>query len=206
MHQEKTISYYQQTVQQVLRYISGNLSGDLSIQALSEYSGISLFHFHRIMKSALNEPLAGYIDRTRLETALRLIRETHEPLYEIAENIGYQNLSSFTKAFGKEFGISPLEFRNNQEIILNTHVDYSICSNKLVSNLKPKFVTIPNREIVFIPVTGVYGGKEVTDAWDELGDFVLKTGCWAGDRIYFRYITMILMWLNLIYAGRIFVL
>lgn len=174
MQQEKTISYYQQTVKQVLEYIAGNLSGDLSIQALSEYSGISLFHFHRIMKSALDEPLAGYIDRTRLEKALGLIRNTRLPLFEIAENIGYQNLSSFTKAFGKEFGISPLDYRNNCEIVLNTHVDYTIQSNRLVSDIKPKFVTIPDRDVVFIPVTGAYGGTEVIEAWDELGDFVLK--------------------------------
>lgn len=174
MQQEKTISFYQQTVKQVLGYISANLSRDLSIQALSEYSGISLFHFHRIMKSALDEPLARYIDRTRLERALVLIRKSQMPLYEIAEDIGYQNLSSFTKAFGKEFGISPMEYKNNPEILLNTHVDYSVCSNTLVSDLKPKFVTMPDRDIVFIPVTGEYGGKEVTDAWNELGDFILE--------------------------------
>ena len=174
MQQEKTFSYYQQMVKQVLNHIAGNLNRDLSLTALSEYSGISMFHFHRIMKSALEEPLARYIDRTRLETALKLIRNTQLPLYEIAENIGYQNLSSFTKAFGKEFGISPLDYRNNREIVLNTHVDYTIQSNKLVSDIKPKFVRISDRDVVFIPVTGEYGGTEVTEAWDELGDFVLK--------------------------------
>jgi len=171
--QEKTNTYYQTIVEDVLKYIENHLGENLSIKELSEYFGISFFHFHRILSAALNEPLGRYIDRVRLDTAIKLIRYSNEPLSEIPTQIGFNDLSSFSKAFSKEFGISPQEFKNNKEIILNTHNDYRINDHgAIVKDLKPKLVTLHDRKVIFINVIGKYGGNEIINAWDELVEAV----------------------------------
>ncbi|MDD2612128.1 MAG: GyrI-like domain-containing protein [Bacteroidales bacterium] len=151
------------------------MGGDLSVKTLSEHFGISFFHFHRIMKPAINESLGAYINRIRFETAIKLLRYSNEPLSDIASHIGYLDLSSFSKAFSKEFGLSPLEFRNNKAIVLNTHIDYRVSDEKkIITNLKTKIIFIPDKKVCCINVVGKYGSEGTYKAWDELGDFVMK--------------------------------
>ena len=158
MIQNKTITYYQKKTADVLQYISNNAGENLSIRILSGLFGISFYHFHRIMKAALNEPLGEYINRVRLETSLKLLRYSTEQLTEIAQNIGYSDLSSFSKAFTKEFGISPLEYRNDKSIILNTNIDYRISNErKIIVNLKLKIISVPDKKVCYITVKGKYG-------------------------------------------------
>jgi len=173
--QQTTSSYYREKVDEVLRHIHSNLAEDLNVKTLSEKFGISFFYFHRILKAFLNEPLGSYINRIRLETAIKLIRYSDESLSDISARIGYNDLSSFSKAFSREFGLSPHEFKMNREIVLNTHIDYRINdSGMMVSDLKPKIITLPDKQVVLIRVTGEYGGKEALQAWDELLDFALS--------------------------------
>lgn len=173
--QAETVTYYRQKVNEVLNYIDNNLSGDLNIRLLSEQFGISFFHFHRILKACLKEPLGCYINRIRLETAVRLIRYSDEPISEIAVKIGYNDCSAFTKAFTREFGLSPQEFKNNKTIVLNTNVDYKINdSGKLVSDIKPKVIQLADKHVVFTRFVGEYGCQAFNRAWDDFLGFAVQ--------------------------------
>jgi AraC family transcriptional regulator len=89
--------------------------------------------------------------------------------------IGFSELSSFSKAFSREFGVSPQEFKNNREIVLNTHVDYRINdTGTLISDIQPKFLTLPDKHVLYITVTGVYGGEQTALAWELLLDFAVS--------------------------------
>lgn len=172
---DSTKTYYQQKVSDVLNYVHNNIDGDLSIKSLAEQFNISFFHFHRIMRASLNEPLGSYIDRIRLDTAVKLIRYSDEPLKEIALRIGYNDLSSFTKAFSKEFGLSPLDFRSDKNLVLGTHIDYQLNDPKtLIRNIKPRIIILPDKKVLFVRLFGRYGSEETYKAWAELSEFVLK--------------------------------
>lgn len=173
--QEKTTTYYRQKVDEVLEYIQNHLSDDLNIKTLAENSGISFFHFHRIIQAVIGEPIGSYINRAKLDTAVKLIRYSGESFSSIAERIGYNDLSSFSKAFSKEFGLSPQEYRANSNIMLNTHIDYRIGNNGcLTSDLKHKIIVVPDKQVVFIRIKGEYGNTETYEAWDELVGFAMK--------------------------------
>ncbi|HEY9122961.1 MAG TPA: AraC family transcriptional regulator [Bacteroidales bacterium] len=174
MLREQTHTYYEQKAELLLQYIANHLDGDLSVKTLSDISGISLFHFHRVMKAALGETLGSYIDRVRLDTAVKLIRYGDISFTDIALRIGFKDLSAFSKAFTKEFGISPNDFKADKNAVLNTHIDYKMTgTQKLVVDVKPKIKTLPDRMVYYIRVKGIYGGLEVIKAWDELGDFIV---------------------------------
>jgi AraC family transcriptional regulator len=170
-----TQTYYQKKVKDVLHYIHNHLSQNISIKELAEYSGISYFHFHRILKGALAEPIGSYMDKVRLDTAVKLIRYSNDSINSISDKIGYNNVSSFSKAFSKEFGISPQEFKLNSELLLNTHIDYRLdTKGKIVSEINPKIILLPDKQVIFINITGEYGGKEVVEAWDRLLNFITQ--------------------------------
>ena len=173
--QDKTFNYYRQKTEEVLSYINNHLDEELNISRLADMFCISFFHFHRIFKSVLKEPLGSYIKRMRLDTSLKLLRYSEEPVKDIALKIGYNDLSAFSKAFSKEFGISPAEFRNDKSILLSTNIDYAFKSRERpVVNINPRFIVLPDKEAAGINVTGLYGGPEVSKAWDELEKFVIS--------------------------------
>lgn len=172
---ESTLTYYQKKIEDVLQYIHNHLNENITINELAEYSGISVFHFHRILRGALNEPIGSYIDKARLDTAVKLMRYSDESITFIAEKIGYCDVSSFSKAFTKEFGLSPQEFRSNSDIILNTKIDYHInVKGQIVSHINPKIIQLPDKKVIYKRVKGEYGGKEVNEAWDQLIEFLMK--------------------------------
>ena len=51
--------------------------------------------------------------KTRMEKAIDLLKNSNMKIYEMAEKVGYQNVSWFTVAFKKYTGKSPGEYRKN---------------------------------------------------------------------------------------------
>ena len=52
-----------------LNYIDDNLDTELSLESISKIAYYSPFHFHRIFKAVIGEPLNAYITRRRIEKA-----------------------------------------------------------------------------------------------------------------------------------------
>jgi AraC family transcriptional regulator len=173
--QNETLTYYKQKVSEVLIYIDNHLSDELNVKQLSELFGISFYHFHRILKAYLNEPLGSYINRQRLETAIKLIRYSDESLTDIAIKIGYNDCSAFSKAFSKEFGISPQEFKTNRAVILNTHIDYKINdSGNIIADIKPKIIQLADKYVVYTRFTGEYGCSAFSSTWEDFLGFAIQ--------------------------------
>ncbi len=51
----------------------------------------------------------------RLRRACKLLAETGNPIQEIARNVGYDNPLTFSKIFKSYYGISPREYRHQQQ-------------------------------------------------------------------------------------------
>lgn len=175
MLKEKTRSYYENLISEVISYILQNPGSELNIKNLSEMFNISYYHFHRIMRSALDEPLGNYINKVRLSKSAQMIKETDASISEIAEKIGYNNLSSFSKSFLKEYGISPNEFRFGNECVLNSEIDFQFQHQQLINHKStPKIKILPPCKIIFANTVGEYGGLEAYNIWDSLFNFAVK--------------------------------
>jgi transcriptional regulator GlxA family with amidase domain len=64
----------------------------------------------------MSSPVPGSIHakrlaRVRAERAHTLLRETHQPVTEIAFACGFQSLSQFNRTFRTQFGQSPTQAR-----------------------------------------------------------------------------------------------
>lgn len=95
----------------VLMHIQANLDSDLSLAALSKRAGMSAAHFHRTFKSEIGETPAGYVARLRLERAAFRLQIQEAGILQIALDCGYQNHETFTRAFQRAFGRSPMAYR-----------------------------------------------------------------------------------------------
>ena len=174
MHSKATIDDYRRRINIVLSYIDKNLDEKLDLETLSAVSHFSPYHFHRIMKAYLNEPLGSYIIRIRLENAATLLSYTDLPLNEIAYKIGYDTPSSFTKAFKSRFGLSPRSYRNNNGSI-RIMKDHTLSNQKLEKmEISGEIKTIEPRKIIYVQAIGAY--KDVGPTWEKLCSWAGKKG------------------------------
>jgi AraC family transcriptional regulator len=102
---------YLARINRVIDSIVRDLAQPLSLQAVSEASGFSPFHFHRVFKAIVGETPNQFVKRLRLERALYLM--SHSPrwsLTEVALHCGFSSSSDFSRSFKLHFGQAPRRF------------------------------------------------------------------------------------------------
>jgi AraC family transcriptional regulator len=174
---------HQRKINKVIDYISYHLDENPDLTKLSDISAISPFHLHRIMKAYLGEPLGSYIIRHRIETGAQLLRYSPQQIEEIAYKIGYDSPTSFTKAFKKHFGISPSEFRNNNNFLSMK----PLTENKELPQgflLKPKIVDRKSIKVIYIRLIGNYQTNDYGQAWEKLFKFVKEKHLFSFNQEY----------------------
>lgn len=93
-----------QKIQQVVRQ---NILSGLSINELAFLCNMSLATFKRKFAQLYKTPPAKYIQQRRLEAAAQLLHAQQAKPAEVYLAIGYDNHSSFSKAFKEYYGTSP---------------------------------------------------------------------------------------------------
>lgn len=93
--------------------IEKNMDNDeFSIADITSSLSISRSLLHIKMKSLLNISTGDYIRKRRLNKACSLLKEGYN-VSETAYHTGFADPNYFSKAFKKEFGVSPTEYLNN---------------------------------------------------------------------------------------------
>lgn len=155
---------YQRSIDKVLTYIDANLAEKQELDNLAKIANLSKFHFHRIMRAHLDEPLGNYINRVRLETAAKLLRYSLQPINEIAYQIGYETMSAFSKGFKKMFSVSPSTLRKQKDLILQDNNTSSVNNFELVETVKK----INDIHVIFQQSKGKTGDKTTAKNWETL--------------------------------------
>lgn len=94
-----------QVIREVLRYINANLSGELSLEFLSDHFGYTKNHFSFIFNKFAGMSLREYINRRRLDRVLALREENKTaPLYHLVFEAGFDSQNTFYRA-AKKYGV-----------------------------------------------------------------------------------------------------
>jgi AraC family transcriptional regulator len=103
---------YMARINRVLDYIERHIDRPLSLKTLAEVAHFSPFHFHRIFKAVVGEPLNQFIKRVRIEKAAQqLLNNPALSITQIALDGGYSGSAHFARAFRTAFGMSPSQWR-----------------------------------------------------------------------------------------------
>ncbi|MBU1011884.1 MAG: AraC family transcriptional regulator [Bacteroidetes bacterium] len=166
----ETIKDYQERINKVLVYISEHLDEKLELEKLAAMSNFSVFHFHRIFRAFLNEPLGTFVTRLRLDYAAKLLEFGTDPISEIAYKVGFEVPSSLNKAFKKRFGVTPVEFRETKKALIP--FDFIHLNSKAMElNLKPQIKEINEKKVIYVQAIGKYADS-AGKAWDQLCEFM----------------------------------
>jgi AraC family transcriptional regulator len=102
---------YRERIVRVLIHIQAHLDEALELDALARVACFSPYHFHRIFRGLVGEPVQEHIRRLRLERAAVSLKLQAQPVTELALGAGYESHEAFTRAFHTMFGMSPAQYR-----------------------------------------------------------------------------------------------
>lgn len=103
---ERPAAQYDGEIQRVLEVIAGELTEELSAEALAERFYMSKYHLMRRFREETGYPLHRYITGKRLLLARDMLARGVSPT-EACFGCGYRDYSAFARAFRKQFGVSP---------------------------------------------------------------------------------------------------
>lgn len=107
---EQTDSYkVDPKMEAILRYIGRHLTEPLDVETLSKQFYLSRYYLMHRFKAVTGYTVHQYINQKRLLQAGELIR-AGTPVMKAAEQAGFQEYSSFLRAFQNTFHVSPREF------------------------------------------------------------------------------------------------
>ncbi len=99
-------------VERAKDYIARHYADEqLSVESLCSHIHLSPTYFSTLFKRETGISFTAYVTQVRMEEAVRLLRETDEKTYRIAEQTGYSDPNYFSYVFKKRFGVSPSKFR-----------------------------------------------------------------------------------------------
>ncbi len=103
---------YTRRFNSVLAYIDAHLEGDLSVNTLSQLANFSVFHFHRQFSAFVGVPVSRYVQLMRLRRAAhRLAAQPQHSILDAASDAGFESPEAFSRAFRRDFGMTPSAFR-----------------------------------------------------------------------------------------------
>ncbi len=194
---------YINRINRAIDLIEKNIGDKLTLEKISEASGFSAFHFHRIFKGITGETLNTYIKRLRIEkAAMMLVYNPRHTLTYIAVKCGFSGSAAFSRAFREHYGISPSGYRNScsrdigkigktesknsktesknsKEDSASTVYIYhnTIYNGRRRIKMDVQVKQIPEMHVAYVRNIGPYEGD------DQLfGELFAKLGRWAGPR------------------------
>lgn len=96
---------------QITRYIDSALDQSIKLANLAQLAGMSQSHFSRLFKQSMGLSPHQYLLRQRVERAKQLLKDTSQPVVEIALACGFDSHSHFSRQFRQITGVTPKAYR-----------------------------------------------------------------------------------------------
>ena len=98
-------------LRELVHFVQTHLDEDLSVERLAADVHLSVRHFTRRFRESRGMPPAEFVERARLGEAIRRLAETQTGIDGLARSVGYRSADAFSRAFRRQFGIAPSDYR-----------------------------------------------------------------------------------------------
>lgn len=101
-------------MKQIIKYIECNYMEKITIADIASEIGVSSSHFMKFFKNTMGTSFIDYLNEYRLAMASRLLLSSDASVLDIANEVGFDNLSYFNRLFKKRFGLAPTNYRKSR--------------------------------------------------------------------------------------------
>jgi transcriptional regulator GlxA family with amidase domain len=100
-------------LREVQYWAAAHPASDLTVPAMARRAGLSPRQFARAFVEQVGVTPGRYVDLVRLEAARRMLTDTRDGVTGVARRCGYGSPEAMRRAFIRELGVSPTEFRRH---------------------------------------------------------------------------------------------
>src|SRR5262245_28779307 len=161
-------------VRECLELIEASLGEPIDVSALARKAGYSRWHFQRVFQALVGEPVASYVRKRRLSESCQRLIHTGERLIDIAQAFQFESHEAYTRAFKKQFSVSPDEYRKlkRDDLRGGPGVLEPGETFALDQHIQPAIVL--EREFTLVGLSGPfhrissehYDGRTIAELWD----------------------------------------
>lgn len=102
-------------IRNVISYIRLKYAEPIKIDNIALSLGLNRSYLTRLFKEATGYSLQEYLLTYRMKMAVKLMEDESLSINQLAENVGYSDPFTFSKAFKRHFGKSPSEYRKSPQ-------------------------------------------------------------------------------------------
>lgn len=102
-------------VEDAVDYIRHNYAERITINSCAATISLSEGYLSRLFRKETGYTFNAYLAAYRIHVAMRLLRDHHMKVYEVAPQVGYTDTAYFSTQFKKAVGISPSEYQDRCE-------------------------------------------------------------------------------------------
>ena len=101
------------TFSKAISYLNSNLHRQPSVSEIARFSNVSETGLKRIFEKFAGISVHRYLLKLKIKAAMELLQDG-ENVSNVAERIGFGSQSYFSKAFKRETGVTPSEFKTSE--------------------------------------------------------------------------------------------
>ena len=148
---EKTLA-----VQRMQDYIKEHIVDEITLEDLARASLFSPWYSHRLFRECTGTTPSEYIRKVRLSEATKKLKNETVNITDVAMSSGFKSLDGFTRAFCREFGMTPNKYKLNP-VPVTLFIPYGVKFKELrmgeisMENVKNVFIQVirkPERKVI----------------------------------------------------------
>ena len=147
-----------------IEFIETQLRESISLEQVAAHTAVSLRQLQRFFAEMTSTTALQYLVGRRLAESCKVLIESDRRIIDVALEFQFQTHESFTRAFSREFGISPSQFK--QRGMIHHPLQLRRIDKYVIRLLKegllgtPRFVSSPPRKVVGCRLTQPFFSKK----------------------------------------------
>ncbi len=106
-------AYMQERFEEFIELMETHIASHKQVSAYTEFMNLSSYQLNEVTKTAVGKTASALIDEYILLETKRYLLATANQVKEVADQLGYDDVSYFIRFFKKHTGYSPEAFRKN---------------------------------------------------------------------------------------------
>ena len=102
-------------IQEAVNFMERNYHRDITVEEMARVCGLNRSYFSKVFRDSMGCPPQEFLIRLRLSKAADQLKGTENSIGVIAAQCGYPNQLHFTRAFHQRYGLSPREWRKQNQ-------------------------------------------------------------------------------------------
>lgn len=104
-------------ISRIIDHVHGHLDTQLRLPDLAALAEVTVYQLDARIRGLFGLSAGQYLTRARIERACSRLRQTDQPISQIALDCGYGDQAAFTRQFNRSVGLTPSQYRKRNRLV-----------------------------------------------------------------------------------------